>query len=513
MMRIGIDVGGTNTDAVLMVGSQIIAAVKNETTADVSSGILNGLSQLLAKAKITPDTITAVMIGTTHFTNAVIERKRLSKTAVIRLGLPATKTLSPLVDWPFDLAQQVGVQRHMAHGGYEFNGRLISPLNPAELRTIAAQIRDAGIDAVAITSVFSPINADIEQEAASIIQPIVPNATLTLSHEIGQIGLLERENATVLNACLRQLAQQTVAAFKEALAQQQILAPLYISQNDGTLLSAERVTRFPVLTFASGPTNSMRGAAFLSGVADGIVVDIGGTTTDIGVLNGGFPRPAALAVDIGGVRTNFRMPDLYSFGLGGGSLIRFDPLRIGPASVGYQLTKEARVFGGKQWTASDMAVAAGLANFGDKRKVANLDEGTVKTAVSHMQTMLETAVDRMKTSADPVPVVLVGGGSILVGEQLVGASQLIRPNHYAVANAIGAALTQVGGEVDRIVALDKIGREAALEQAKSDAQAKAIAAGAAPNTTTIHSLETIPLAYLPSNATRIRVKAIGELQL
>ncbi|MEM7111793.1 MAG: hydantoinase/oxoprolinase family protein [Chloroflexota bacterium] len=513
-MRIGIDVGGTNTDAVLMQGRELLAAVKCATTPDVSSGILQGLTELLAEAQVEPNAITAVMIGTTHFTNAVIERKQLAKTAVVRLGLPATKTLPPLVDWPPDLADLVGVQRHLAHGGYEFNGRLISPLDHAELRTIAAQIRDAGITAVALTSVFSPINADIEQEAASIIAPLLADdATITLSHEIGQIGLLERENATVLNACLRPLAQRTVAAFQQALAQQQIAAPLYISQNDGTLLSAERVTRFPVLTFASGPTNSMRGAAFLSGVADGVVVDIGGTTTDIGVLNNGFPRPAALAVDIGGVRTNFRMPDLYSFGLGGGSLVHFDPLTIGPESVGYRLTAQARLFGGEQWTASDVAVAAGLAEFGDKERVTGLEGAILAEAVGKMRGMVETAVDRMKTSTDPVPVVLVGGGSILVGDVLAGVSQLIRPNHYAVANAVGAALTQVGGEVDRIVALEKIGRAAALEAAKAEAQEKAIAAGATPESVTIHTLETIPLSYLPGNATRIQVKAVGDLTL
>ena len=88
-----------------------------------------------------------------------------------------------------------------------------------------------------------------------------------------------------------------------------------------------------MLTFASGPTNSMRGAAFLTGVVDAMVIDIGGTTADVGALVKGFPRPASLAVEVGGVRTNFRMPDVYSFGLGGGSMVTPEPLRIGPQSV------------------------------------------------------------------------------------------------------------------------------------------------------------------------------------
>ena len=100
-----------------------------------------------------------------------------------------------------------------------------------------------------------------------------------------------------------------------------IEAPVYISQNDGTLMSVDYCRQYPVATFASGPTNSMRGAAFLSGRTDCVVIDVGGTTSDVGVLVHGFPREAAVAVDIGGVRTNFRMPDVLPVGLGGGSIV------------------------------------------------------------------------------------------------------------------------------------------------------------------------------------------------
>jgi N-methylhydantoinase A/oxoprolinase/acetone carboxylase beta subunit len=136
------------------------------------------------------------------------------------------------------------------------------------------------------------------------------------------MGLLERENATVMNASLAHLSAQVVTSLRTALRELQIAAPFYISQNDGTLMNAEIVEKYPVLTFASGPTNSMRGAAYLSGLQNALVADIGGTTTDIGVLTKGFPRESTNAVDIGGVRTNFRMPDVLSVGLGGGSLVR-----------------------------------------------------------------------------------------------------------------------------------------------------------------------------------------------
>ena len=123
------------------------------------------------------------------------------------------------------------------------------------------------------------------------------------------------------------------------------------------------------------------------------------------------------------------------------------------------------------------------------------------------------AVDRMKTSAGDVPVVVVGGGSILLGDTLPGASELVKPDHFAVANAIGAAIAQIGGEVDRVFSLEQIPREEALERARAEATEKAVAAGASPGTVHIVDVEEVPLAYLPSNATRIHVKAVGELEL
>jgi N-methylhydantoinase A/oxoprolinase/acetone carboxylase beta subunit len=128
-----------------------------------------------------------------------------------------------------------------------------------------------------------------------------------------------------------------------------------------------------------------------------------------------------------------------------------------------------------------------------------------------MWEMIEISVDRMKTAAGAVPVILVGGGIILVGDQLNGVSELHRPEHASVANAIGAAIAQVGGEVDRIFSLDAVPRDKALERAKDEAQQRVLNSGAVPGTVEIVDVEEVPLAYLPGNATRIRVKAVGTL--
>ncbi|MEK1892173.1 MAG: hydantoinase/oxoprolinase family protein [Rhizobium sp.] len=512
MIRIGIDVGGTNTDAVIMNGPEVIAGVKSATTADVMSGVVNALRDVLAASKMDASAVDFVMIGTTHFTNAVVQRRDLAQTAAVRLGLPATASLPPMVDWPEDLKQSIGNHAYLAHGGNEFDGRVISPLNEEELLGIAAAIKAKGINSIAITSVFSPVSADFEKRAEEIFAKALPGAHITLSSEIGRIGLLERENAAIMNACLRDLSEHVINAFRKAIGETGIKGKFFLTQNDGTLMDAAFAEKFPVLTFASGPTNSMRGAAFLSGVSDAIVVDIGGTTSDVGSLYRGFPRQATVAVEVGGVRTNFRMPDVFSIGLGGGSHVAETEqgIKVGPVSVGYRIQTEALIFGGDRLTTTDITVAAGNAELGDVSKVAHLPKDLLQRVQAKIHAMLEDCVERSRLSPDPLPVIVVGGGSILVNGS-IGGLEVIKPAHFGVANAVGAAIAQVSGEVDRVYALAEMGREKSLEDAKTRAIEAAVAAGAARESIEIVDVEDVPLAYLPGNATRIRVKAVGEL--
>ncbi|MFF0771337.1 hydantoinase/oxoprolinase N-terminal domain-containing protein [Nonomuraea wenchangensis] len=514
-MRIGIDVGGTHTDAVIMDQTTVRAEIKTLTTPDVTTGIVTALRELLAAGGIGRNQVSAVMIGTTHFTNALVTGRHLAPTGVIRLALPATAALPPLVDWPYRLLSAISPSVHLCHGGHEFDGRIISPLRPDELKRAAAELHARGIDTVAISSVFSPVATDLEEQAADILLAELPHLHISLSHQIGRVGLLERENATIINACLRRLADQIVDAFVGALEAVGVTAPLFLSQNDGTLMDAEYTRRYPVRTFASGPTNSMRGAAYLSGLSDCAVVDIGGTTTDVGVLTNGYPRAATGEVDIGEVRTNFRMPDVLSIGLGGGSRVVTGPaLEVGPDSVGYRLTEQAKVFGGDVLTATDLAVAAGLADIGDRALVDHLDRDLVQQGIDWMATRVADLVERMRVSSAPLPVVVVGGGSILMPPDLPGIPSVHRPEHHAVANAIGAAIGQIGGEVDRLFAITAaLTREDVLDQARAEAIDRAVAAGAAPGSVQVVDIDEVHVAYLPGNAVRVRVKAIGDLDL
>jgi N-methylhydantoinase A/oxoprolinase/acetone carboxylase beta subunit len=511
--RVGIDVGGTNTDAVVLKDKTVLAGVKASTTEDVTSGVIEALEKVIEASGIDRVRIGAVMIGTTHFTNAVIERRHMDEVAAIRLGLPSGAGLPPMVDWPDDLREIVGNHGYQVKGGYEFDGRELSALDEDEIVRIASEIRGKGLKAAAVTCVFSGINDHMELRTKEILQAQCPGLPVVMSKNIGRHGLLARESATIMNASLLSLADRTVAAFGKALEAAGITCPFYITQNDGTLMAADVVRAFPVLTFASGPTNSMRGAAFLTGIKDAVVVDVGGTTSDIGSLSHGFPRQASTTVDIGGVRTNFRMPDVFSIGLGGGSLVveRENGVVVGPKSVGYRVRQDAICFGGETLTATDIAVASGKADVGDKALVAGVDKGLVATAAARINAMLEACVERTRISSTPVPVIAVGGGSILMPET-VGDLTVIRPENFAVANAVGAAIAQISGETDRVFSLvDGRTRESALAEAEAEAREKAIAAGALAETLEVIEREDTPLAYLPGNATRIHVKVVGEM--
>jgi N-methylhydantoinase A/oxoprolinase/acetone carboxylase beta subunit len=510
LRRIGIDVGGTNTDAVLLEGGEVVHAVKTTTTADVTTGIVTALAELSGHPAVARGAIDAVVIGTTHFVNAVVQREGLARVAAVRIGLPAAASLPPFCDWPKDLADLVRGDVVMLEGGHDYDGRPIVPFDETGMRRAARQIRDSGIGSVAIAAIFSPLDASHEERAAAILREECPQAAITLSRDLGRIGLLERENAALLNAALIPLARTTLAGFAAAIAASGIEAPLYLAQNDGTVMAAAAAATLPVTSFASGATNSMRGAAYLSGLAEAIVVDVGGTSTDVGQLRRGFPREANSVVEVGGVRTLFRMPDLLSIGLGGGSLVGRDPLSVGPHSLGYRLTREALVFGGEVLTATDAAVAAGLADIGDAGAVANLPADLVRAVLGRAHDRIEDAIDRIKIEAGEVPLVAVGGGAFLIPDRLAGISQVVRVAHGECANAVGAAIAEISGETDQIYR--DLDRNAAIAAAEAQARDRAVAAGADSASLAVVEIDDMPLAYLPGNALRVRVRVAGAMR-
>lgn len=516
MYKLGIDVGGTNTDAILIDENlNVVAEVKRHTSADIYDGILDAMKSVLVLSGVNPKEIGQAMLGTTQCTNAIVERRNLAPIGVLRIGAPATVGIPPMIDWAEDL-KKIAVDTLIVGGGFEYDGKELAPFDEAAARAFFEGLRGK-VQSVAISCVFSTVRNDHELLAAKLCKEVMgEDVHVSISSEIGSMGLIERENATILNAALYKVAESFTEGFAKSLADEGITnAQVYLSQNDGTLMTMEFARRYPILTIACGPTNSIRGASYLSQIDNAIVIDVGGTTTDLGVIQNGFPRESSVAVTIGGVRTNFRMPDVISIGLGGGSIVREKEdgtVTVGPDSVGYRITEKALVFGGDTITATDIAVRLGMSDLGDREKVAHLDENFAKNALCAIRALVEDSIDAMKLSSEPVDVILVGGGSIVLPNELAGAKALALPTHFGVANAIGSAISKVSGTYEQLVDYDELPREAALEKARGEAIALAVAAGAQEETVEIIDMEDVPLAYYPGNTCRVKIKAAGNLK-
>ena len=510
----------TNTDGVILDLAKssepnrgIVAWKKSSTTKDPSDGINNVIKEMFEQSNIDPKDVASVTIGTTHFINAVVEmdQSRLAKVAVLRLCGPFSKDIPVGIDWPPPLRDIICGYRGLVNGGLEIDGSLIAELDEAEVRRHCEVIRARGIKSVAVVGIFSPIDVQHRQEetAAAIVRAAHPEADVVCSKDVANIGFLERENAAVLNAAVLPFARRTVRSYQRAVAARFGPAcPVFVTQNDGTILPAAAAARLPVRTFSSGPTNSMRGAAFLMQHLDKeqereamMVVDIGGTTTDVGLLlKNGFPRQAAAYSEIAGVRTNFSYPDVRSIGLGGGSIVGRDKegnLTVGPESVGYRIQQEALVFGGGTTTATDYTVLGGGegVDIGDRSRVVGLAEleASLPQFKARVAAMLENIIDTMKTSPEDIPVVLVGGGAIIAPDKLAGASRVVKPNWSGVANAIGAATARVSGVVDSVESTETRSRAEVMQDLTQRAIDKAVASGALRETVTIAEMESFPL--------------------
>ncbi|KAE8450802.1 hypothetical protein EG329_005715 [Mollisiaceae sp. DMI_Dod_QoI] len=528
-LRIGVDVGGTNTDGVILdpsrssePGRGIIAWHKASTTGNPSDGINNAITAMFSESKIDPNEVASVTIGTTHFINAVVEqdRARLAKVAIIRLCGPFSKGVPPCIDWPAKLRNLIRGYYCLVDGGLEVDGNLISDIDEEQIRHETEIIKSKGIKSIVINGVFSPVDVLYKQEqrAAEVVQRVYPEADIVISKDVANLGFLERENAAILNASILPFARKTIASFQSAISRLALKCPVFITQNDGTILLASAAAKLPIRTFSSGPTNSMRGAAFLTQneiKESMMVVDIGGTTTDVGLLlANGFPRQAAAFSEISGVRTNFSYPDVRSIGLGGGSIVRRHEdgtLSIGPDSVGYQLPQKAIVFGGNVPTATDYTVLADAkSDIGDRSLVqhAELDKN-LEDFKSLVKKMLERAIDNMKTSAEDIPVLLVGGGAIIAPDELAGASKVVKPEWSGVANAIGAATARVSGVVDTIESTESKTSAQVMEEVSKRTVEKAVENGAKADTVQVVEMDHLPLQYI-ANKSRFIVKAVGD---
>ncbi|KAK0493586.1 Hydantoinase/oxoprolinase-domain-containing protein, partial [Armillaria luteobubalina] len=292
----------------------IVASYKHVTTVNVTDGIEAAVRKVLNDVNIDPrgGKVLSLTIGTTHFINAVVQSdaRRLQKVAIIRLAAPYTAEVPPFVDFPENLKKLMNGHYAIINGGLQIDGRLINDIVEAEVIEQVTQIRAKGLKNVVVIGVFSPldVSGSNEYKVRDILAKELGLAiNIICSRDVGQLGFLERENASILNASITSFAQHTIQGFERAMKRLGLACPLYITQNDGTLTTAANAARLPIRTFSSGATNSMRGASYLAGIdlrskkgsgKGTLVVDVGGTTTDVGMLlPSGLPRQAAAFIE------------------------------------------------------------------------------------------------------------------------------------------------------------------------------------------------------------------------
>lgn len=229
MYRIGIDVGGTNTDAIILDElHQLVHSVKSPTSLDIKAGIEASLRKLLQESGIDKTKITHAMLGTTQCTNAIVERKKLATVGVIRLGYPATASVPPYTAWPNDMVEKLSGNYALVHGGYEYDGQVLGEVDENEIRELLAAWQGK-VESIAVIGVFSSIKNDQELRVRDLIHEVYGEEyPVSCSSLIGSVGLIERENATILNAALCKVIETTTQGFVNALEEEGITMRLCI---------------------------------------------------------------------------------------------------------------------------------------------------------------------------------------------------------------------------------------------------------------------------------------------
>lgn len=323
---LGIDTGGTYTDSVLLDPSSGEVQAKSKaltTPADLSVGI--GLS-IAGLEGLNPESIGLVSLSTTLATNAVVEGHG-GLVALLLIGYD--RSILELDPW--DKRMPVETTSYI-RGGHDVKGEEVCPLDIEAAREVILASR-AQVEAFAVSGYFSVMNPDHERVARDLISELT-DLPIVCGHQLSsKLNAVRRASTAVLNARLLPLIKRLLDAVKEVLREAGIGAPLMLVNGDGSLVSERAARKRPAETVLSGPAASAIGAQFLAGLDDAIVVDIGGTTTDIAILEDGQLWTNPSGARVGGWETHVSAADLRTIGLGGDSHVRVEhghELRVGP---------------------------------------------------------------------------------------------------------------------------------------------------------------------------------------
>jgi N-methylhydantoinase A len=374
--RLGIDVGGTFTDLLLFNGStgEIHLLKTPSTPQDQSIGILTGIQDLLAETKVPPSDIQGLLHGTTVSTNIVLEEKGAKVGLLVTenfeqvLHLARSQTPGPLAGWIImqkpdplaDLELTRGVKERM-----NARGEVVTPMDEAHARILIQELMDGGAESITVSLIHSYANPAHEQRLKTLIQEVAGDISISLSSEIlPEFREYERTLVTVMNAYVGPSMRRYLSGFEEKLHSIQFSPHVNIVRSDGGLMSVARASESPVHTMLSGPAGGVSGAAFLASLAghpDALGFDMGGTSTDVSLIQEGRPN-ISRQTTLGYYPIKVPSVEVHSVGAGGGSIAHVPmtgALRVGPESSGAMPGPACYGRGGDQPTVTDANVVLG----------------------------------------------------------------------------------------------------------------------------------------------------------
>lgn len=449
-VRIGVVVSADHTEgAALTPDGDLLAMARGTAEGGVDIRVGEVLTSLLGDGAVDPDAVAALIFAGSPTTAALENTDELLPVAVVRIASPARSAMPPLTGWPERLRAACSAGTTIVSGGRDVGGATLATLDDAALRRFFGGQRGVA-EAIAIIGTFSAVTTADEEAAAAIATATLPGLPVVLSHEIGMLRLLERENATVLNAALAGAGSSVVAALDASLARQGIEAPIYFVRNDGTLLPRERAARSPLLVAAGGTAARLLGAATLAGVEEALVCVVDAESGTLGSVYGGRP------VEAGG---RHRIAEV-------------------PASVSYPATIELGSSVGQR---------------------------------GRWERCLEGAIARLQDTVRPMPLVAVGEGANTIPAELDRVERVLRPEAGSVAAAVGAALAPIGITVERVLPRSGASSER-REEISAQAVSLVVQSGADAARTRVVELQEVPMPYLPNTAVCVRARAEGPLQ-
>ncbi len=461
-MILGLDVGGTQTDAVLIEGRQVVAATKTPTGEDLLATLRRVLENTLMDVE--PGRLKRMAFSTTMATNAIVE-DRLDDVGMIVSAGPG---MDPA--W-----FSVGPSYHVVEGCLNHQGLEATPLNRDAVLDAASRILKNGIKVLGVAGKFSVRNPSHELRVAEWAGPSFSH--VAMGHRVsGALNFPRRITTTYLNAALYGIHKKFSDALVHILDEKGLSAPRYLLKPDGGTIDLDKSIEWPASTAQSGPAASVMGALALDGCeGTTLVLDVGGTTTDMSVVLNGTPLLKPLGIRLGPFQTLIRSLMTHSLGLGGDSEVRRTEsgvLTIGPARRGRPVA-----MGGPTATPTDAMITLGLLKIGDKHAARAAMEkvggasgwDAVTTAEQVLQCMAETIAASAKAflhdinsqpvytihevledqKIEPASVLIIGGPAPQIAGYIGKAFGLPYrfPHHHGVANAVGAAVARVTSEI------------------------------------------------------------------